>query len=72
MDETMNTLKFVERARHVQKFLFLDCNESKTDVIQRAERVNNQQASKRSQLLEGTVKLKAQGFNSGRHSIEIN
>lgn len=41
MDETMNTLKFVERARHVQKRLFLDCNESETDVIQWAEHVNN-------------------------------
>ena len=72
MDETMNTLKFVERARHVRKFFILDRNESKANVIQWTEHVNNQQTSKRSQLLKGTLELKAQRFNSGRYSIKIN
>jgi hypothetical protein len=29
----MNTLKFVERARHVIELIILDCNESKADAI---------------------------------------
>jgi len=33
MDETMNTLKFVERARHVVLSIISDHNESKADAI---------------------------------------
>ena len=36
----MNTLKFVERARHVDIYLFLDSHESEAYAVQRSEYVD--------------------------------
>lgn len=45
-DETMNTLKFVERARHVLFRSYEDRDEGQADVVQRVEHVSCEQTPK--------------------------